>query len=119
VVVLIVSGAVAGRMPASKSPMPALAHLRVERHADGVEVRLHRQRDAEVADDRAHHVLAAAQAGGRRIDRFLSERAESLALERRALVAHLAAGEELLQAVVDRPREDHAAQDCAPLVHGE
>ena len=59
---------------------------------------------------------AAPQPDRRRVDRFLPERSEALALERRVAVADFAAGEERLQPVVDGAREDHAAQDLAPLV---
>ncbi len=60
--------------------------------------------------------VAAAQPDAGRVDRFLPERSESLALERRVAVADLAAGEERLQPVVGRARQDHAAQDLAALV---
>ena len=61
-------------------------------------------------------LLAAPQPDARGVDRLLPERSESLALERRVAVADLAAGEERLQPVVGGARQDHAAQDLAPLV---
>src|SRR4029450_10927724 len=61
----------------------------------------------------------ATQADACRIDCFLAERAKALALERHVLVANLAAREELLETVVDRARQHHAAQDFAALLVGE
>ena len=61
----IASGADAGRIPNARSPMcrslpsiggPALRHLRRQHHADGLGRRPHRQRRAEIADDRRDHV---------------------------------------------------------------
>ena len=104
-----------------------LSHLRVEHHANGAWLRPHRQGDAEIANHRANHVAgppalvvtigsAAAQPDPGGIDRFLAERAESLALERRGAVLHLAAGEEDLEAVVGGARQHHAAQDFDPFL---
>src|SRR4029450_5168161 len=83
--------------------------------------RRHRQLEAEIANDGRDDVaapavrrlvrVAAPQADPRRVDRFLPERAETLALERGVLVADLAAGEERLQPVVSRAGEDHPAQN--------
>ena len=53
------------------------------------------------------------------VDRFLSERAEALALERHLAPAHFPAHEELLEAVVDAARQAHALQDLAALGLGE
>ena len=107
-----------------------LAHLRVEHHPHGARLRAHRQRDAEVADQRADDVAgpsavgaaerrAAPQADAGGVDRFLAERAESLALERGGAVLDLAAGEERLQPVVGGARQHHAAQDLDALVAGQ
>src|SRR5690606_1989030 len=63
--------------------------------------------------------LAAPQPYRRGVDRLLSKRPESLALERRIAVTNLPAAEEHLQPVVGGAREDHAAQDLAPLGCGE
>ena len=137
--VLIDSGAVAGRMPHSQSPMcrsrpsiggPLLRHLGVENHPDRCRLGTHRQRDAEVPDDRPDDVALPSAgritpraprlrriAGG--VDRFLSERPEAFSLKRNVLVLDLAAEEELLQAVVDGASQDHAAQDLAPLIVGQ
>ena len=97
---------------------------------DGVVVAAHRERDAEVADHGRHHVAgppavgaavggAALQADAGRVDRFLAERAEALALKGLHAPAHLAAHEELLQPVVDGAGEAHAAQDLLALVARE
>jgi hypothetical protein len=40
-------------------------------------------------------------------------------LKRRVAVLHFSAGEELLQAVVQRARQDHSAQDLPPLIGGQ
>ena len=72
-----------------------LAHLRVEDHAHGRRLVAHRERRADVADDRPDDVAlpravvaaprgATAEPNRGRVDRFLSERAEALALKRRA-----------------------------------
>src|SRR6185503_11272057 len=53
------------------------------------------------------------------VDRFLSERSEALPLEWSALVTDLGAEEERLQAIVDRTRQDHPAQNLQPLVASE
>ena len=67
----------------------------------------------------ARYGVAAPQPDAGGVDRLLPERPEALALERRVAVAHLAAGEERLQAVVGGARQHHAAQDLAALVGGE
>ena len=59
---------------------------------------------------------AAAQPDRRRVDRFLPERPEALALKRGAAVPDVAAGEERLEAIVGGAREQHAAEDLAPFV---
>ncbi len=129
------SGAAAGRMPHVMSPMcrslpciggPGFAHLRRQDHADGFGRRPHRQRRAKIADDRRDDVaaprvavaelVAAPEPDARGVDGLLTERSESLALERRVTVANFAAGEERLQPVVGGARQDHAAQDLAALV---
>src|SRR5690606_18129495 len=61
----------------------------------------------------------AAQADAAGVDGLLAERAEAFPLEGLVAPAHLAAHEELLQAVVDRAREHHAAQDLAPFLARE
>ena len=134
-IVLIDSGAVAGRMPHSQSPMcrsfpfiggPCLAIWALSTMRIGAGLRTHRERDAQVADDRTDDVaapaalsipprLAAPQPDRGGVDRFLSERAESLALKRHALELHVAAGEELLEPIVHGTRQHHAAQDLAPF----
>ena len=107
-----------------------LAHLRVQDHAHGCRVGTHRERDADVADDRADDVTlpaplgvavarAAPQADAGGINGFLSQRTKSFSLKRQVAVAHLAAREKLLQPVVNRAREDHAAQNLAALVAGQ
>ncbi len=104
---------------------PGLRHLRRQHHPHRVGRRPHRQRDAEVANDRRDHVAVPAvrrsvlvpspeaDAGG--VDRFLSERTESLSLERRVAVPHLARREEGLQAGVGRAREHHPLEHLEPL----
>ena len=82
----------------------------------------------EVANDRRHHVTlpvpvrrpvpgAAPQADRGAKDRLLPQRAEALALKDAFGVAHFAGIEKGLEAIVGRPREDHAAQDLAPLIN--
>ena len=61
-------------------------------------------------------LLATPQPDPRGVDRLLSQRAESLALKGRFTEPHLTAHEERLQPVVGGAREEHAAQDLAPLV---
>ena len=56
------------------------------------------------------------QPDSRGVDRLLSERAESLALKGRAPESHFPAREERLQAIVGGTREEHPAQDLAPLI---
>ena len=88
--VLTDSGAVAGRMPHSKSPMcrslpsiggPCLRHLRVEHHAHRRRLGAHRERDAEVADDRSDDVALPAAIG----DRATPRRAAVESRRRRSL----------------------------------
>jgi hypothetical protein len=109
---------------------PLLSHLGVQHHAHGRRIRTHCQGDAEIADDRPHYVSlpsalgiaiprSPAQADPRGVDRLLPERAESFSLERGASVPDLAAREELLQPIVNRTGEDHAAEDLAPLLDGK
>ena len=62
---------------------------------------------------------AAVQANGAGIDRLLPERAEALALERHVAPAHLAAHEELLEAVVDAARQAHALENLFALGLGQ
>ena len=135
--VLMPSGAAAGRMPQLKSPMcrslpfiggPSLpicafstirtvagvaAASPARRRGRGSSARRRRRCQLAVV---AAPAVAAAQPDGGGVDRFLTERPESLALERHALIRDLAAREELLQAVVDGARQHHAAQDLAPFV---
>ena len=105
----------------------ALAHLRVEHHAHGVGAGMHRQRDAHVANHGSDDVAgpaavgravrrAATQADRRGVNRFLTQRPESFALEGGAPKLDLAAGEQRLQPRIGRAREQHAAQNLAPLV---
>ena len=65
---------------------------------------------------RARHAAPRRSRIAARVDRFLPERSESLALERRRAVAHFGSGEERLQPRVGGAREQHAAQDLEPLV---
>ena len=62
---------------------------------------------------------AAPQPDAGRVDRLLAERAEAFALERRVAPADFAAGEELLEAVVDGARQDHPVEDLDPLLAGQ
>ena len=109
---------------------PRLSHLRGKRESNGLGMRPHRQRGAEVADERRDDValprsvrsavlLAATQANCRRVDRLLTQRPEALPLERGVSVPDFAAREESLQAVVGRARQDHPAQDLDPLLGRE
>ena len=109
---------------------PGFSHLRGKRLPHRLGVRPHRERRAEVADERRDDVaaprpvplairLAAAQPNGRRVDRLLAEGPEPLPLERCASVPDFAAREERLQPVVGRAREDHAAQDLDALLARE
>ena len=109
---------------------PGLAHLGAQDHRHGVVVAAHRERDPEIANHRRDDVagprsvgaavaLATLQADAGGVDRLLPERTEALALERLHAPAHVAAGEELLEAVVDGAGEAHAAQDLLALVGGE
>ena len=129
----IASGAAAGRTPA-KSPTcrslpsiggPALPICARGPSAGGVVV--HGEHRAEVANHRRDHVavqlpyvlgysVTALQPDPGGVDRLLPERAEALALERRVAPAHFPAREEMLEAVVGGARQQHAAQDLAPLV---
>ena len=133
----IASGAAAGRTPhvevadvqvLAVHRRPGLAHLRREHHAH----RLRRRGASRAPTPRSRmsgaitsplpavrrrdSAVAAAQPDGRRVDRFLAERAEALALKRRVAVPHFAAREERLQPVVGRARQRHAAQNLAALV---
>ena len=102
-----------------------LGHLRRQHHAHRLGRRAHRQRRAEVADDRRDDVagpaggrpvlFATPQPDSRGVDRLLSQRAESLALKGRVPEPHFPAREERFQAIVGGTREEHAAQDLAPL----
>jgi hypothetical protein len=103
-----------------------LAHLRAQDHAHRLRARAHGQDRPEVADHRRDHVAAPrpvggamggppAQPQGRAEDRLLAQGAKALPLEPDALVLHLAAREERLEPVVGRAREDHPAQELAPL----
>ena len=107
-----------------------LAHLRAQDHRHRFFVVAHRERHAEIANHRRHHVAAplaiglairgaALQANRAGIDGFLAERSEALALEGHLAPADLAAHEELLQAIVDAPGETHAFENLATLVFGE
>jgi hypothetical protein len=106
------------------------AHLGVEDHAHRIGLGPHRQRDAEIADDRTDDVAAPAAVGAAEraaasepdaggVDRLLTERAKSLALECGPRVADVAAGEEALEPVVGGARQDHPAQDFQPLGSGQ
>ncbi len=64
----------------------------------------------------ARNERSASETDGRGIDRLLTERSETLALESRVPVSHFAADEERFQAVVGGSREDHAAKNFAALV---
>ena len=107
-----------------------LRHLRVQRHAHRHRFAAHGQRRSQIPDERRDDVArpravrelplrAAAEPDRRGVDRLLSERSESLALERDVAVANVAAREERFQLVVDGPREDHPAQDLDALVTGQ
>ena len=107
-----------------------LADLRAQNHGDRVVVVPHRERDAEIANHRRDHVAgpgavvaavlrAPLQPEAAGVDSLLAKRAEALPRERLHAPAHFAAHEELLQPVVDRARETHAAQDLLALVVGE
>ena len=133
------SGAAAGSTPQSKSPVcrslpsiggPALPICARRIIADRFFVVTHRERHAEIANHRRQHIAApgavalaiagaAMQADRARVDRFLPERAEALALKRHLAPAHFPAHEELLEAVVDAARQAHALQDLAPFGLGE
>ncbi len=103
-----------------------LPHLRRHHGAHRVRLGPHRERRAEIANQRRDDVaaplgllaeaVAAPQPDRGRVNRFLSERSKSLALERGVAVPHLATGEERLEAIVGRARQHHAAQDLAALV---
>ena len=109
---------------------PCLAHLRIQHHADR-----RRLRRIASATPRSRMIgpttsprqprssiapaVAAPQPNGGGIDRFLSERAESLALEAERLELHVAAGEQLLEPIVDGTRQHHAAEDLAPFFRRE
>src|SRR3990172_6219805 len=54
-----------------------------------------------------------------RVDRFLTERAEALALKAARTPADISSGEERLEAIVDRAREDHPPQDFSSFVRRE
>ena len=108
------SGAVGGRMPqrevADVQVLPfqrrtGLRHLCVQCHPDRRRLAPHRERRAQIADQRCDHVAgpravgqlplrAAAQPDRGRVDGLLAERSKTLALKRRALVSDLAADEE-------------------------
>ena len=104
----------------------SLPHLRAQHHSHRRRLGPHRDRRAQIADDRPDHVTGpravfpplgtATKPNGRRVDRFLTERSESLALKRRRSVAHFRTGEKGLEAIVDGAREHHATQDLAPFV---
>ncbi len=106
-----------------------LAHLRGEDLTHGLGRRTHRERRAQIADDRRDDVarphavvverLAATEPNPRGVDGFLPERSKPLALEGRVAVADFPAGEERLQPRVGRAGEDHAAEDLAALVGRE
>ena len=135
----IARGAAAGRTPHAKSPMcrslpfiggPALPICGVEDAADGLLFRPHRERRAQIADQRRDDVASpgavfgaktrtAAQPNHGGVDGFLTQRAKALPLKRGVLVADLACREEGLQTVVGRARQHHAAQDLEPLLFGE
>ena len=104
-----------------------LGGLRAQHHPHGIRVTSHRQGDAKVADHRTNDIStpvscfvaprgAAAQTDRSRVDRLLPERPETFALKGNALIADLAAGKELLQAVVYRARQHHATEDLAAFV---
>ena len=105
---------------------PGFAHLRRQDHPDGFGGRPHRQRRAQIADDRRDDVtapgvtvaelVAAPEPDARGVDRLLAEAPESLALESRVTVANLAAGEERLETIVGRAGQNHAAKDLSTLV---
>ena len=107
-----------------------LGHLGIQHHANRLGVRTHREGDAQVADDRTNDVaapaalsipprLAAPQPNRGGVDRFLSERAKSLALKGHAFELHVASDEQLLETIVHGTRQHHAAQDLAPLFRRE
>ena len=106
-----------------------LPHLRGEDLTHGLGRRTHRERHTEIANHRRDDVarpgavlvvrLATTEPNARRVDGFLTERSEPLALKRRVAVADFPAGEERLQPRVGRAGEDHAAQDFAALVGRE
>ena len=109
---------------------PRLAHLRAQHHARGLRSVAHGEHGPEVADERRDDVAApgpvgsavrraAAQPQGRAVDRLLAQRPEPLALEPDAAVLHVAAHEQRLEAVVQRAREHHPAQQLAPFGVGE
>ena len=120
-------GPVAGVQVLAEHRRTGLAHLRAEHLPHGLFVVAHRQRDAEVANDRREHVAVpravrililrpAPQPDAAGVDGLLSERAEALTLKRLVAPADLAAHEELLEPIVDGARQHHAAQNLAPLV---
>ena len=120
-------GEIAGVQILARHRRAGLAHLRAQDHRDRFLVVTHRERHAEVANHRRHHVAvpaavflpvggAALQADCAGIDRFLSERAEALALERHLAPTDFAAHEELLEAIVDAARQAHALEHFAALV---
>src|ERR1700730_12017338 len=97
------------------------SQLRGQYHAHRFRSVVHAERGAEVANHRGDDVAfgSATQTNRRRVDRFLAEGAESLPLKRGVSPADLAAGEELLEAIVDRAGENHAAENLELLVNGE
>ena len=129
------SGADAGRIPQAKSPTcrslpsmggPALAicadsTIRTVSGDGRIASAAPRSRmigaiTSPVQPSAVRVLLATPQPDPRGVDRLLSQRAESLALKGRFTEPHLPAHEERLQAVVGGAREEHAAQDLAPLV---
>ena len=103
-----------------------LRHLRGERPADGFGLRTHRDRQAQIADQRRNDVsaprpihseqFAAAQPDPCGINRFLTERSESLALKGGLAVADLAVGEQGLQPIVGGAGQHHASKDLEAFV---
>ena len=106
-----------------------LRHLRGHRPADSLGLRTHRERDPQIADEGRDDVaapgaafpvtLAAAQPDACRIDRFLTERPESLALKGCLAEPHVALRKKRFQTVVGGPGEEHPSKDLEALIRRE
>ena len=139
VIVLMASGADAGRIPEARSPMcrsrPFIGGPAFAICADSTILTVAASGFIASATPRSRmsgattsprqppcadrYASPAPQPDAGRVDRFLPERPESLALERGVAVPHVAAREKRLEPVVGRARQRHPAQDLAAFVRGE